>query len=60
MGLIYYVSCCFFLAVTVSFNLVQYTVNEGVGTVQLQLVKIGPTNILVTVMVSTMDGTAVG
>ena len=59
MGLIY-VSCCLFLAVTVSFNPVQYTVNEGVGTVQLQLVKIGSTNILVTVMVSTMDGTAVG
>ena len=50
----------YFLAVTVSFNPVQYTVNEDAGTVQLQLVKIGSVNIPVTVTVSTMNGTAVG
>ena len=49
----------FFLAV-ISFNLVQYTVNEDASTVQLQLVKIGSLNIPVTVTVSTMNGTAVG
>ena len=50
----------YFLAVTVSFNPVQYTVNEDAGTVRLQLVKIGSVNIPVTVTVSTMKGTAVG
>ena len=49
----------FFLAV-ISFNLVQYTVNEDASTVQLQLVKIGSLNIPVTVTVSTINGTAVG
>ena len=50
----------YFLAVTVSFNPVQYTVDEDTGTVELQLVKIGSVNIPITVTVSTINGTAVG
>ena len=49
-----------FLAATVSSNMIQYTVDEGTDTVQLQVVKIGSTNIPISVTVSTIDETAVG
>ena len=45
---------------TVSFNPVEYTVNEDIGSVELLLVKIGSINIPITVIVSTLGGTAVG
>ena len=50
----------FFQAVTISFSPIQYNVDESAGAVQLQLVTSGSINIPVTIMVSTMDGTAVG
>ena len=50
----------YFLAVTISFSPIQYNVDESAGAVQLQLVTSGSINIPVTIMVSTMDGTAVG
>ena len=49
-----------FLAVTISFDPVYYDIDESASTVQLQIVTSGSANIPITVMVSTMDGTAIG
>ena len=54
-----YIFMLYFPVVTVSFNPVVYTVNEDAGCVELQL-KIGSTNVPVTVTLSTQDGRAVG